>query len=315
MTDVEIGLVEWRCQMDASRPLARPPMTVDPSARAYWRGIDLVPKLSILLTQLVSSFDHDKGQFKKTKLDLERLPYSLGGMSYAFFEIIRCQAELKSLAPERGMFVPPPAKTESLSYMLDMFLDHARRTANAIIPYLRQRYSLHESAVPKSMSDWKETHLDKLPDGDARNLVREYWERHGKKAKAYRDLAQHYTLLVYDDCMLFLSAEGTPALCAALPNNPEEAISTRAMPSYDPPIHAVPYMRELLYESARFVHRLSVRLLDPSKPLNVASLGPNIRGWMGPSRQGVRVASVGMIDAELRKLTAELAKEEGHAAG
>jgi hypothetical protein len=162
MADVEIGLVEWRCQMDVSRPLLRPPMTDDPKARSYWRGIELAPKLPILLSQLTPPLDQNLDVFKNTKLELEKLPYSLGGMSYAFFEFIRHQAELKTLAPERGIFVPP-GKTESLSYMLDMFLNHARRIANAVIPYLRQRYSLHESAVPKSMSDWKKRHLDKVP--------------------------------------------------------------------------------------------------------------------------------------------------------
>jgi hypothetical protein len=313
LTEVNIGAVEWRFQFRP--PLPRPPVTDDPKARAYWRGIELVPNLGILLTQLAPSLDQGADPFKKAKLALEQLPYSLGGMSYAFFEFVRHQAELKTLAPERGVIVPQPGKTEPLSFMLDMFLDHARRTANAVIPYLRYKYSLHHGELNKSMAQTMERKLlakaPRMPR-DVCKLIEEYWEHHGETAKAYRDLAQHYTLLVYDDCMLSVSQEGTPAMYVALPNNPEE---DRATPSYDPPIHAAPYMRELLHESIRFVHWLSVRLLDTSKPLNVATSGPNIRGWMGPSRQVVRVASVDMIDAELRKLTVELAEEETHGAG
>lgn len=291
--------------MDLLRPRKRPPMTDDPKARDYWKGSELAPKLQILRRQLTSSFDDDRMRFEKTKLELDKLPYSLGGMSYALFEFIRLQGELvKTLAPKRGAFGPASVETEPLSYMVDMFLDHANRMIKAASFYVKERYSLHDVKEDKKLAG-------KVPDPGVRNLITEYWERYGETVTDYRDFAQHHELLA-SDYRIFADVEGAPAVYLAIPNNPKEAKAQRGRePSYDPPIHAVPYMREVFYESIRFVNRLSFRLLDPSKPDNVGSLGPNIRGR---SWQGVRVASVSMIDAELRKLRKELAEEEGHGA-
>jgi len=209
-----------------------------------------------------------------------------------------------------------PEETEPLCYMLDLFLDHARRAANAIVPYLRHKYSLH-GQVHWSIARWNEGDWEKVPDCDVRELARKYWEGYGKKVKDYRDLSQHRTLVAYDDCGLVTRA-GVTEFYIALPNNPDvfRDGKPKAMErlSYDPPIHAILYMEELLHETIRFVNRFSVRLLDPSKPRNVALLGPNIRGSIGPSRQGIRVLSVRTIDAELRKLLAELAEEESRGA-
>ena len=313
---IQVGSVQWICQMEMSRPVPRPPMTDDPTDRGYWTGIELAPKLPILLRQLTSSFDDNGERFRNTKANLEQLPYSLGGMSYALFEFIRLQAEIvKIFAPKQGIrrWLPPDA-TDRLSYMLEAFFDHAYRTVLAVKPYLCERYSLDDGALDVSMLDVKmKKLLAKVPDLGVRNLSEEYWKNHGKTIKAYRDFAQHYAMLA-SDCAIFVDEEGTPVLYIAILKNPVKVKEEGAKPSYDPPEHALPYMCEVFYETIRFVNRLSLRLLDPSKPLNVASYGPNIRGRIGSSQQGDRIPSVCTIDAELRKLRAELAEEEGRGA-
>jgi hypothetical protein len=292
----------------------RPTLLRGSHPHGYWTGIQLAPRLPILLAQL-TSFDQGVEPLKQRKANLEQLPYSLGGMCYTFFEFIRIQVELvKRYPPERGVHVLASDVTDPLSYTLDAFLDHARRMANAVRFYLSARYEellrRSQTSLPKSMSDLvkllRRNH-DVLPR--ERDLLTQYWEDHGSKVKAYRDLAQHHALLS-SDCRIFMGADGNPGFYLALPSNPE--VKSVSKLSYEnPPIHAFLYMRQVFYASICFVHRVSICLLDPSKPSNIASLGPNIRGWIRlGSQQGVRIASVDVIDAELRDLCAQLAEEK-----
>jgi hypothetical protein len=301
---VEVRAIEWTATLEEGPTFLR-----GPCPHGYWTGIQLAPRLPVLLAQL-TSFEDGVESFTARKANLEQLPYSLGGMCYTFFEFIRVQVELADrYSPEQGVRILPSDATNPLSYTLDAFLDQARRLANAIIFYLSARYGI---SLPKSMDDLVNKTLYRKPDllPRERDLMVQYWKEHGAKVKAYRDLAQHHALLA-SDCRLFMGADGKPGFYLALPSNPE--VKNVSKLSYeDPPINAFLYMKQVFYESIRFVHRVSICLLDPSKPPNVASLGPDIRGWIRlGSQQGVRIASADVIDAELRKLCARLAEEEG----
>lgn len=96
-----------------------------------------------------------------------------------------------------------------------------------------------------------------------------------------------------------------------IPNNPE--IKSPSKLRYEnPTVHAFLYMRKVFYETIRFVNRLSYCLLAPDRSERVASLGQNLKTplQVGTSRQsGVKVASLGVIDDELRALYEKLLAE------
>jgi hypothetical protein len=258
----------------------------------------------------MSSLPDDPELFRRRKANFEQLPFSLGGMSYAFFEFVRLQAELVArFKPKHGeIHVLSSDDTYPLAYMLDAFLDHGRRVANAVVLYLSAR---HGVSLPSSMSDLAKR-LDADPSllPNERELLQSYWSQHGSVVKKYRDLAQHHALLA-SDCRIFEDTHGNPGIYLSIPNNPE--VKSVSHLAYDSPVvHAFLFMRRVFYDTIAFVHQLSVRLIDPAKPTDVASIGPNIRTWISAGRQeGVKIATVDAMDGGVRTLLARLGTSRG----
>jgi hypothetical protein len=287
-----------------------PPAISFPSApSAHWYGDRLAPKVPVLLAQL-ASFEAGLPAFRDRKANFAQVPFSLGGMTHAFFEFVRAQRDMIERSPpsEGTTLVLSPDQSAPLAYALDAFLDHARRVSDAVLFLVSAR---HRISLPSSMPDVVarlRARSSLLPN--ERALILAYWEQYGLRVKEYRDLAQHHALLT-SDCRVFRSVNGEPSVYLAIPNNPSVK-SVSKLSFENPTVHAFLFMRRVLYDTIEFVNRLSILLLDGNLPTNVASVGPNIRTWLGGARQeGVRVATVEEMSAGIEKLMTTLASPAG----
>lgn len=196
--------------------------------------------------------------------DLEQLPYCLHGTFDALVRVAAAQEHLVESAASEGALKPgvvyllPTERRDEMAFPFDSFLDFARRTQNAVTRYIHRALDL---SIPASLSDAvKGMRSKKLPiTGDLALTLDHYWTDSGEKLKAYRDLAQHHTLLSSDG-RVFLDGANVPSIYLAIPNNPEER-SPRALEYATPAVHALPYAIRAYQDLYRFVFVTSVQLL------------------------------------------------------
>jgi hypothetical protein len=80
-----------------------------------------------------------------------------------------------------------------------------------------------------------------LPD-ELVKILFDYWSRHGKTLKEYRDIAQHHAL-VTSHTTLFRGDDGRIGLHALLPSNPGVKCTGELVWGM-PPVHAQRFLRE-----------------------------------------------------------------------
>lgn len=274
----------------------------------------LIPHLPILRRQLTPSLDNDA--FRNVHFQLELLPYCLSATSSALESLVSeiqtmASDSLSSKPPESHTIVfPKPEVTYRLSYHVDHFLDAARRVQNAWIPYLRRRFRL---SLPDSLSDLMKGLRSRdygLPE-EIRHELTAYWERYGKRLKDYRDLAQHYAL-VLSEARVFHAADGTPSIWLTLPNNPE--IKSASQLSFEKPtVHAFLCIRDQFYELVAFSYWLCSTLIeDPASYEATFARVPRTRIRMDQSLQGHSIPTEGAVAQEINELIATLrARGEG----
>ena len=149
------------------------------------RADQLLPHLPLLINQLSGRPDSERRLIIARQL--EKLPHALSAAWYAFSQFIAAQ---NALVPQGRRHVPfrplvwtlDPQEHDQMSFFLDSFLDAARRTQNAVIPYLAQALSL---SLPKSLSDLvKKLEAGKtcLPE-EVKSLLIGYWVTNGRRLK------------------------------------------------------------------------------------------------------------------------------------
>lgn len=220
-----------------------------------------IPNIGLLRHQLEAGIPAD--QFRSSYFALELLPYSLGATCQALFDFIQEERHLV----EQTFAIDSNVRTihaigrggrDKLSYRIDSFLETARRTQNAVIPYISKALSV---SLPMSLSDLvkkTESGTVELPD-KIKSDVLGYWTAHGKTLKDYRDLSQHHAL-VASEVRIFHSSEGKPAIYISLPNNPDQ--KNPANHVFDnPTIQAFYYMRDEFLWLIRFVYEVVTGLV------------------------------------------------------
>jgi hypothetical protein len=138
-------------------------------------------------------------------------------------EFVRIQSELGEsyrLAPNKAI---DQNGTEPLSFMIDMFLNHALRASYAVCAYLDRRYRNDlkgHSLDFKSMNRFvgRLRHLPHLLPLE-REPILNFWDLYSNRLKEYRDLAEHQSLLA-PDCRFYLSQDGSPLSYMPIPDNP-----------------------------------------------------------------------------------------------
>jgi len=188
---------------------------------------------------------------------------------------------------------------DQLSYRIDSFLEAARRTQNAVIPYLSKALSI---SLPASLADLvKRIEKEKvlLPENIAKDILG-YWTNQGRKLKDYRDLSQHHAL-VASEVRVFKASVGKPAIYIALPKNPE-AKDPNKLDFDDPPVQAYYYLKEQLRWLIRFCHVVTTALtVPPSGPSRSVSASIVFRNSLKMGAGAQLVGHTIFTDEEIRK--------------
>ena len=269
----------------------------------------LIPHLPVLRHQLTRSLDFGGDAFRNAHFQLELLPYCLGAASAALETLISeiqtiVSDNLSSEPPEtQATILPKPEVTARLSYQVDHFLDAARRTQNAWIPYLSRRFSLSLPISLSALMNRLESRDLGLPE-EIRRALTEYWKRHGKRLKDYRDLSQHHAL-VLSEARVFRAADGTPSIWLTLPHNPEVKSSSQ-LSFENPTVHASSYVREQYCELMAFSYWLCEELIEESTDRTKASFARVPRTWIGPSVQGQPIPTESSVAQEINERIATL---------
>jgi len=234
------------------------------SASFYIPGEMLLPQVSRLRFQLCPNVLQDWDGFRRAALQLDYLPYALGAASYAIFELARAQltvvAAKAAVEKPRSVSEINERERNLLGYLLDSFIDAARRTQNGLVPYLRRKFP--STSLPNSMRTLVERLHDNaiaLPSQIREPLI-DYWQSRGSTLKAYRDLAQHYSIVPSEPRVL-VPTHGPPALDFSLPNNPEVR-SAAELRFDDPQIHAQDFVLDHFLHLLILCHKIMNALLD-----------------------------------------------------
>jgi hypothetical protein len=275
----------------------------------------LIPHLPVLRHQITRGFDFGGDDYRNAYFRLELLPYYLGAASSALETLLSeiqtlVSENLPSKPPEgRTIISPKPEYTDRLSYQVDHFLDVARRAQNAWIHYLRLglRLQRHGEQLPKSLHGVM-TGLNKgtdygLPEEIRGDLTR-YWEDHGERLKAYRDLAQHYPSRVTSEAQLIVAADRTPSIRFALPNNPEKETNPARLRFENPTVHAFSWVREQHYELVACSYWLCDKLIEESTDRNNLSFARVPRSALGPSTLGEAIPTESTLEEITERIKA-----------
>lgn len=276
-----------------------------------------IPHLPILRRQLTPALGNDN--YRDVHFQLELLPYCLEAASSALENLhLESQKIVSDCLPpnqsaSRTIVLPKPEHSRRLSYNVDHFLDVARRAQNAWIPYLSRRFGL---SLPSSLSELMKQ-LNKSQDlglpEEIRHELIAYWKDHGQRLKDYRDLSQHYAL-VLSEAQVFRAPDGTPSIQFTLPNNPQVK-SSRQLSFEDPTVHAFFYIRDQYCELVAFSNWLCDKLLEGSATRHVGLLSvvPRVSLNLGdPCPPGHQIPTESAVAQEIAKrIAAWQSKGEG----
>lgn len=230
----------------------------------FKHGDELLPHLSRLRDEFTRRETDDWEKAKSTVFQMEQLPYALGATCLAVSELIAVQRDIVQRI--LGTSGHPPGTQillgedrDLMGFKVDNFLESARRTQNALIPYLGRVLSCQ---LPLSLSDLiKKVHKGDIvfPEFVTSELLT-YWQQHGERVKFYRDLSQHHALIA-SDARAFLDEGVHSAVSFVLPNNPEVKNASQ-LKWVEPSIDALPYVRTEFAALFRFTYRVTRFLID-----------------------------------------------------
>jgi hypothetical protein len=271
-------------------------------------GEPFLPHLPRLMAQLEAACKTYEER-QRAVLQLQHLPYTLRGMETALEQFLITAIDVVNKHAVEGptaIALIRPFFRDRLNLFVDLFLDTARRTQNALLPYLRRRYGIDS---PNSLSEF----MKRLHERPGRipasvvGLLKDYWSSHGRRLKDYRDLAQHHAL-VASHARVTMALSGKPLLYLTLPNNPEEKSAIRHLYS-EPTIHATEYLGVEFEALVRLCHEMVRQMIDPSTnpPRGLAFRFPEGLN-LGPGAQpvGAVVPTVTEIEVRLTRLLTEL---------
>jgi len=219
--------------------------STDKNLQLHMIQIGEIPHLITLSSRIREASGSPEAQ-RLQGFHLEQLQYSVYSAADAVLELADKLVHSTDGIPGLGdvgqgqhiILVPEPGWRE-LSFAVDHYFDAARRALNAANVYISKTL---KTSLPNSFADLVKQikkHKTRLPER-IRSLTTTYWDAHGNKIKAYRDLSQHYAV-ISSDARVTILPNGATFYYLALPNNPEQ--KNPAKLSYaSPHIDAFPYI-------------------------------------------------------------------------
>ena len=209
--------------------------------------ISQIPHLRTLQSRLREAYQGSKNN--GLELEIEQLPYTLSATACILLRILDAQMLIIESVKSRtgnddiqsyNIYQMEEDEYQSISFLMDSYLDAARRAQNAIWPYLSK---ILRKSVPQSLSDTiKKMSSGKLQFPDRIHaLILEYWRKSGSKLKDYRDLSQHHAVVSSEGHVVILP-DRRAGIYLILPKNPEEV--NLAKLNYDGSVHALPLVVE-----------------------------------------------------------------------
>ncbi len=210
---------------------------------------------------------NDAAAFKRRRileLELEQLPYSLGGAYAALCRLETlaqeaCQKINVSPKPNTNSVISLASEdTLSLSWGVDAFLDFMRRAQNAVCPYISRTFRQSNPQSLATLFDAIRRGKTRLPS-HVQSLIGDYWSQSGSLVRAYRDLAQHHAA-VSSDARMLIAPSGERFFYLLLPTSPE-AKALRDLDYGEPPVHALVLCRDAFLRFFVFAYALMYLLL------------------------------------------------------
>jgi len=189
--------------------------------------------------------EEDSAFQQSVDLELALLPYNLKAAHAA---VLKLEGSVRRVAGEHahrppGGWMLVEDDWLPLAWAVDDFLGAGRRAQDALIRVVGQTF---RRPLPSSIAKLFENE-GKYSRGippSVLDLLRSYWSKHGLTLKAYRDMAEHRTI-VSSDMFVFISPPAVPAIRLLLPNDPFEPAAKRI--TYDVPYtHATAWCRQAL---------------------------------------------------------------------
>jgi hypothetical protein len=264
----------------------------------------MLPHLPILLYKLSALRSEEDPGYVDFQWRLAMLPYAL---TAAYAAYVRFSAAAQAIVQKHGesfesaRLTLAATDTYEMCFAIDAFLDSGRRAQNALTAHLSAatRRSLPQS-LPDLMSGMAKEKFQ-LPSGIAKMLA-DYWSKHGKRLKEYRDLSQHH-ILVASHTTLFRGERRAIGLHVLLPSNPDAA-STKDFVWGDPPVHAQLFLKHQLAHLLTTAYRLTKVLAEslPGAQRQLLGFHPRTPIEFGKQVGGFLPATVAAIDAYVRAI-------------
>jgi hypothetical protein len=140
--------------------------------------------------------------------------------------------------------------------MIELVLSCLRRAQDLTVPFISK--ALHVS-LPESLDDVAEKLSKYEIDEDIKRIVAEYWQANGCRVRGYRILSQHKAQIA-SNCYVVHDTNRELKFCCLLPNNPFERAAQ--MLSYEPGVHAYPYLRDEYFLFLLYSDKLGKRLVE-----------------------------------------------------
>lgn len=233
---------------------------LDPNAPLHLMPL---PQIQHELRDLAEKRSGDESEswnthLRRLEFEFEQLMYFLSGARHWLEQLrvveLRILAEAKAPPDGKTTLMLGPESGDEAAWVVDSFLNCARRAQDAIVLYVRRCFP--RASLPRSLNKLQKGIAKStwpLPD-ELQEIMASYWQISGAFLKELRDLGQHYTSLASEG-RIAQNAEGEIGLYLVLPNNPEER-QIDSLRFGDPPIHAYSYCRSAFLDLFGFGYRV-----------------------------------------------------------
>lgn len=183
-----------------------------------------IVRSQLLKRRTLSDHPELPGAGRGLDIQLERLPYCMGGAYRAVMEVRQLLAAAVSAHQEEfarskaNQMILGQGETLFIRNAVDSYLDVSCRAQDAVLAYVSTTFyrSLRQS-LSRYVKALKNGKVFSHPEIEA--ALSEYWSKTGRRLRQYRDLAQHHAV-VASEGTLVMRSDGLIEVALLLPTDP-----------------------------------------------------------------------------------------------